>query len=369
MTTTLFHKMAALLFLITLSPDVRAQSADWQKTWDDALAAAKKEGTVVIVGSPDPVMRKEIIPKFTARFGIPVEFIAGSSSTLAGRVRTERSSGIYSVDVFMSGDGTTINVLYPEKMIDPLKPLLILPEVVDGAKWKQGKPWFIDKEGQYILALFSTVEALIFINTDVVKREEMRSATDLLNPQWKGKIVTDDPTAGGSGTGTAVHFYTQLGPEFLKKLYIDQKPVVSRDRRQTTDWLARGVYPICLTCRLDDVLVLQKEGFKLAGLYEFSDMLNRVKLSPLVLSVANRAPHPNAARVFVNWMASKEAGEIYGRALKMVPARTDIDAASFMPPEVIPQPGVDYFDIYDYHFTTVINAESRRRMRDILRQQ
>jgi hypothetical protein len=58
--------------------------------------------------------------------------------------------------------------------------------------------------------------------------------------------------------------------------------------------------------------------------------------------------------------------EIYGRALKMVPARTDVDSASFMPPEVIPKPGVNYFDVYDYEFTVVKNAESRRRMKEIM---
>ena len=103
------------------------------------------------------------------------------------------------------------------------------------------------------------------------------------------------------------------------------------------------------------------------AVFSLEDMPGAVSGGNMIGLLA-QAPHPNAARVFVNWMASKEAGEIYGRALKMVPARTDIDAASFMPPEVIPKPGVDYFDVYDYHFTTVINAESRRRMRDILRQ-
>ena len=63
------------------------------------------------MGSPDPGMRNEIIPKFTERYGIKVEFIAGRSGQLAERVRIERSSGVYSVDVFMSGVGTTFYTL------------------------------------------------------------------------------------------------------------------------------------------------------------------------------------------------------------------------------------------------------------------
>ena len=62
------------------------------------VEAAKKEGKVVVAGSPDPVMRNDIIPKFTARFGIPIEFIAGRSSQIVSRVETERASGIFSID-------------------------------------------------------------------------------------------------------------------------------------------------------------------------------------------------------------------------------------------------------------------------------
>ena len=365
--TTLLRKMTALFFLVALSAHAGAQSADWQKTWDTTLAAAKKEGKVVIIGSPDPVMRKEIIPKFTERFGIPVEFIAGSSSQLAGRVRTERASGIFAVDVYMSNVGTTINTLYAEKMIDPLKPLLLHPDVTDGRKWKRGKPWFVDKEDQYVLMLFSTVENFIFVNTDYVKPEEIRAANDLLNPKWLGKISTEDPReGGGSGIASAIHFYTQLGPEFTKKLYVDQKPAMNRDRRQITDWLARGTYPICLTCRADDALMLQKEGFKLVGIYEFSDMMNRVKVSPFVLTVANKAPHPNAATVFINWMASKEAMEIYSRDNGVATLRNDVDE-SFLDPRTVPRPDVKYVDDTDADWVASGRIEAGNKVRELLK--
>ena len=100
------------------------------------VEAAKKEGKVVVAGSPDPVMRNDIIPKFTARFGIPIEFIAGRSSQIAARVETERASGIFSIDVYLAGPDTSANELYNDKMIDPLRPLLVMPEVADGSKWK-----------------------------------------------------------------------------------------------------------------------------------------------------------------------------------------------------------------------------------------
>ena len=62
----------------------------------------------------------------------------------------------------------------------------MLPEVTDGSKWKTGKPFFADKEQEYVLMMFSSVDSLLFINEKYVKPEEIGSVKDLLNPRWKG---------------------------------------------------------------------------------------------------------------------------------------------------------------------------------------
>lgn len=343
-----------------------AKSQDWKKVWDDTVAAAKKEGRITIVGAPESVMRSDIIPRFTERFGIAVEYIAGSSGQIAGRVRTERQSGIYSVDVYMSGAGTTLTVLHPEKMIDPVKPLLILPEVIEGKYWKPGQPTFADKDKESVLMLFKTVEGFFFINTDHVKPEEVRNATDLLNPKFKGKFSAQDPLASGSGNSHAVHYFVQMGADFTKKLYVDQKPTFSRNRRQLTDWLGRGTQPICLGCRPDDVAALQKEGFKLHEVHSLGGMTNRVNPSPFMLSMANKAPHPNAARVFMNWMATREPLEIYSRFAGAATLRTDVDE-SFLNPEVIPKPGVAYQDDTDHEWVAVGRKVAGNKVRELLR--
>ena len=360
------RKVLALLMSIALTPAAFAQSGDWKKVWDDTVAAAKKEGKVVVVGSPDPVMRNEIIPRFTKQFGIQVEYVVGSSSQLAGRIATERQSGIYSVDVYLSGAGTTVTTLYPNKMLDPLKPLLIHPDVTDGKKWKRGAPAFIDPEGQYIMMLFSTVNDTLFINTDFVKPEEMRHVNDLINPKWKGKISSQDPRLGGSGANTAVHFYVGMGPEYVKKVYVDQQPTYSRDRRQMTDWLARRTYPICLTCRADDIKPLLKEGFKLHEVFDLEGIQNRVNSAPLLMTLANKAPHPNAAKVFVNWFAGKEPLEIYSRDYEAATLRTDVDE-SFLDPRMIPKPGVKYPDDTEYDWLLKGRNETADKVRELLK--
>src|ERR1043165_5914754 len=117
---TFLQFVSTLLLVSIFFSTGTAQTKNSEKEWQDTFTAAKKEGKVIVVGSPDPVMRNEVIPKFTSRFGIPVEFIAGRSSQTVARIQTERAAGIYNVDVYLSGPDTTAKTLYGEQLIEPL---------------------------------------------------------------------------------------------------------------------------------------------------------------------------------------------------------------------------------------------------------
>jgi iron(III) transport system substrate-binding protein len=362
------RRLSVLLFLLVAAPAIaRAQPADWQRAWDATLAAAKKEGRVVVAAPPDAEVRRTLPAAFEARYGIRLEYISGRGGDQANKLRRERGAGAYTVDAIVAGNQTMFSVLYAEKMLAPLRPELILPEVTEGKYWKRGSLWFADPEQKYILRIFNTVREAFIINTDVVKESDLRRFSDLLDPKWKGKISFLDPSMAGTGGNQCALLYKVFGDDFVRKLFVDQKPLISRERRQLTDEVLRGIHPITFGAEDGEIERLREEGMPVKAIFSLEDMPGAVSGGNMV-ALMDQPPHPNAARIFVNWMASKEAGEIYGRALKMVPARTDIDAASFMPPEVIPQPGVNYFDVYDYDFTTVTNAESRRRMREILRE-
>ena len=85
-----------------------------------------------------------------------------------------------------------------------------------------------------------------------------------------------------------------------------------------------------------------------------------------LLGLLDKAPHTNAARVFVNWLASKEGLEILGRARKKPTTRSDIDE-SYVVPWEIPRPEVNYMDGYDWEFTTVTREKITQRIKDLLR--
>jgi ABC-type Fe3+ transport system substrate-binding protein len=360
-------KSACVFILAMLWPLAAAAQAEAPHSWDDILAAARKEGKVVVLGPASAELRRTLPAAFKDRFGITMEYLGGRTGDQIVKLRAERQAGIYSADAVLSGIDSFSGVFYPEKLIAPLRPVLVLPEVVDGSKWKKGKLWFSDPDDQYVLRLANNVSNMFHVNTSQVKLEELRSAQDLLNPKWKGRIALEDPVAVGSGSNHAAHFYIQLGGDFIKKLYIDQKPMISRDKRALMDALAHGTYPIALGADDQDVVKMRSEGMPLTLLQGFSDLDTEISGGSGLLGILSDPPHPNAARVFVNWIASKEGSDVYARARGAVPTRNDIDE-SFLPPEVIPRQGVKYFDNQDWNYTVVQKAEARRQVNKIMQE-
>jgi iron(III) transport system substrate-binding protein len=332
--------------------------------WDELIAAARREGTVVVTGPAHPEVRQALPVAFKARFGVNLEYLGGPASAMAAKMRAERASGIYSFDVTLAGIQSMAQIFHREGLLEPIKPLLVLPEVLDGSKWKRGSLWFMDPEQQYVLRLFNTVREGFTINTDVVKPGELRKFSDLLDPKWKGKMAFLDPARSGTASNQAAMLYKQFGEDFIKKLLIDQKPMFTRERRQLTDWVIRGNYPITFGAEDGEIERLRNEKMPVTTVYGLEDLPGSVSGGNM-LGLMDKAPHPNAARVFVNWMASKEGSEIYGRALNMVPARTDVDMSDF-PPETVPQPGASYFDMYDYNFTVTEKEQYRLRIKEML---
>jgi iron(III) transport system substrate-binding protein len=362
--TPIFAIVLAAALAATMAPGAAAQGAP--TAWDELVTAAKREGRVVVMGPPFSDVREKIPAAFQKRFGVVVEYVGGRTSETAARLRAERKAGLYTVDVTIGGVQSMATIFHREKMLMPMRPELILPEVTDGSKWKKGELWFIDPEEQYVLRLANYVSPTIYINTDKVKPSDLRFARDLLDPKWKGKISTQDPAVPGSGGNQAAQFYVELGESFVKQLYVDQKPVISSDVRQLTDWLLRGSYPIAFTLDTSQVEDMQKEGLPVMALGDLEDWRQPTTAGFGLLAMFSNAPHPAAAKLFANWLASKEGSDVWARATNAASTRNDIDEASFLPPERIPRPGVKYFDTYDWSYTVTKKEEARLRIKELL---
>jgi len=366
LTGGIWMKAIALCWSIFCFPLLAlAQQKSWETQWEEILSGARKEGRVVVMGSADPVLRRELPAAFKARFGVSLDYLSGRGGDNFARLSMERRGGVYTVDAVMAGMSNMFDY-FNQRFLDPLLPALVLPEVLDASRWKTGRLWFMDPEGRYILRLYNYIfSGLIFFHTRYVKPEDFHSIKELLNPKWKGKISVMDPTVSGPGELEAASFSVQLGEEFVKKLYVDQKPAISRDKRQIADWLGRGSYPVSLSVPTEFATQMKREGLPV-DMVAPKDIPLTITAGNGLVALINQAPHPNAARLLVNWIASKEGVELLGRARQKPTARKDIDESYAVSWEV-PQPGVRYFDTYDWEFTAMMRTKLTQQMRDLLR--
>ena len=360
-----WYMLLGIVPLLFASVTGFAQEKGWKQEWNKVLSAARQEGKVVMAASPHATVRRMLPAAFKKKYGITLEYIGARTSQTAGKLRAERRAKMYTLDVIFGGSSTLANILYAENMLVPFRDKLILPEVLDPSKWKRGELWFNDPGEKYILRLFNTVAANLYMNTDHVNPKEIRTANDLLNPKWKGKIAVLDPRSG-SGASTAAVLYHFFGKQYVKKFYIDQKPAMTRNRRQIADWLARGTYPISPNVGRGDVLRFKEEGFPVKIVYGFPDLPARITAGNGMVALLNNAPHPNAARVFLNWVASKEGLEVLSRSYLYPTTRNDVDE-SFIPPEQLPRPDKKYFDSYGWEWVTRSRIKYGALVREMLK--
>ncbi len=322
----------------------------WQARWDALVEAAKREGSLVISGPPTPEVRTAVPAAFKQRFGIEVEYVGGRTTELVPKLKAERLAGQYTLDAMIAGAQSLYTDIYPDHMLDPILPALVSPEATDPSKWLVGHPWFMDPEGQYILRLANYVSSAIAINTEYVKPGEIKAYRDLVDARYRGKVSVWDPIRPGSGWNSANYLLHALGEDYVRALYQGQDVGVSTDGRQLSDWMARGRYPISLGLGPDEIERLKKDGFPIEALTDLADASGYVTAGFGLAALVNRAPHPNAAQLFVNWLAMKEGSEVFNRAQVLVSTRADVEN-SWAPPYIIPRKGVEYFDTYDWEFT------------------
>jgi iron(III) transport system substrate-binding protein len=301
---------AALLAAMTLAltADARAQS-NWQGEWEKTQRAAEAEGQLTHYGCCYDFDR--VLDGFKKQFPkIKVVSVVGSGGQLAARILAERRGEKYIPDVVSAGANTLHDALYKARVLDPIKPALILPEVLEQTKWYQGEHRYIDPERRYIFAFVANSQSgQIIYNVKLVQPAEFQSYWDLVNPKWKSKITALDPTSFGMGATLQFFYYNpELGPPFIKKLYGEMQLVLSRDARQMTDWLSTGKFSLCIRCNAGSEVGKAVQQKLPIGYLDTEDWKEGGSSSAAggTLALVDRAPHPNAAKLFVNWFLSRE---------------------------------------------------------------
>ena len=329
-----------LLFTLVavVAPDARAAETNtaWQLQWEKVVQAAKKEGqvTVYVHSTYTPALESGAFQKAFPE--IKLVSVSGVELQLERRFMAERRAGKNLADVFMVGVLRSYD-FYQAKLLEPIKAALILPEVLDESKWWQRTHHYADPEKKYLFRYVGSAQlGQIYYNTRLVNPNELNSFWDFVSSKWKGKIEARDIRTPGTGGSAIRLFYynTEVGPEFVKKLFSETDMTIFRDRRQGLDWLATGKFAICFWC--EGVEKGKQQGLPVES---FGLMKEGAALSAGqgFLTLINQAPHPNAAKVFVNWFLSREGQVNFQRVLAQAEEgspdslRTDIPKDDVLP--------------------------------------
>jgi ABC-type Fe3+ transport system substrate-binding protein len=298
-------------------------AADAPDEWKKVIEAAKKESKIVAGGPPTAVLRKQFKETFENRFGIELELLSAQGAQNAQRAMSEFKAGVKYFDVLHGGSGT-IEPLKYENMLAPFMDFVILPEVKDPKQWWGGHMWEDNvKTNRFIYSFSADFSVPPFYNTTLIKPDEITSFDDFLQPKWKGKIGMFEPRIPSAGQGLWGYLMRAKGKEFLQRL-AEQNLFIHRDGQQIAVGLAKGNLAVALGLAQRFVDPYIKGGLPIKTLTSIKERLGGSNGFGAVAIMAN-APHPNATKVYINWLLGKEGQELYGRALTQGSRRLDVD--------------------------------------------
>ncbi len=309
---------AALAIATTAMAAESGKPSDWEAT----VEAGRKEGLVVASIPPNAELRKALEETFTKRYGIALEPVPGRGAAVITRIVSEAKAGIRYFDVHFGGTESTVKGLLPENILDLVEPAMMLQEVKDAKHWWGGHIW-IDNAKRYVYSFAAYQTQSLNYNSDLARPEEIRSFDDYLNPKWQGKIGFSDPRVPGPGASIWSFILQVKGQEYLKQL-VGQQLFLSRDLRMLAENLAKGRLAHTLGIGFTEFGPYLKAGLPVKTLPIPKEGLYATAGYGSLVILKNR-PHPNATKVFVNWLLGKEGQEIFTRSMGEATRRLDVD--------------------------------------------
>ena len=241
---------------------------------------------------------------------------------------TEATLGQHNFDVRIGGaDTTTFSAMYTNNthaVID-FDEWFILPEVRDPSVWLGGMDFgWLDKGHQFAWSIPLTTSAGegFWVNRNLISKEELNSVEQLADPKWKGQIVSLS-SEGGSAQNTMMMQMIGYGEQWLLD-FLKNEPILLRDHRAQLEGLIRGQYAIATTVDANELRDLKKEGLDLSHIENLSDEIPSLSNACESLQLHADMPHPNAAKVYVNWLLSQAQQQVWNDSIPTNSRRTDV---------------------------------------------
>lgn len=261
---------------------------------EELIRAAKKEGTVVLYHSMSRRVLKEVVKGFEKKYGFKVNWTRKGTGGIIRMVEAERMAGVLKCDILSTGDPTVFVRWKKEgtlmKYVTPNT-----PKFVKGLAIPEG--WYTPSRTTFVSMGYSTKR--------VTKDEAPKSWKDVLDPKWKGRIAVVDPRKSGPSRWWLGVMVTKFGWGYFEKL-AKNKPLLLKQSSTAAVALISGEVDVLVIGNEHDLLRRQTEGEPVGVIYPTEGLV--FKTSPV--GICANAPHPNAAKLWIDWESGPEAQAI-----------------------------------------------------------
>lgn len=297
--------------------------------WQSVVDAAHKEGKLVLSTHAGAGYERFVEEVRKALPDLTIEATTMKASDFTARVVVEQQNGQYLWDVHEGPVSNVYTVLTPAGGVQPIKPFLdaLPPDVKDDSKWAGGFELYTDpKNPVSFIYEYSDVGGL-YVNREQIP-DGIARVEDLLDPMYKGKVAVYEPTVSNGGSMSLTNLVAVKGDDFLKRLLIENDAKFISTSRQLTEFVAQGRYPIGFGVDATQLADLQKQGVGVS--VERNRAIGRYSLASGI-SVLTNAPHPNAAKVYLNWALSKEGQTAWAQLASVDASSRRLDVPTFHP--------------------------------------
>lgn len=266
---------------------------------DGLVKAAQQEGELVWYSVPAENIAKAVTDEFAKKYNIKVKFIRMTSSDLAQRFSAEAEKGSPAADLFVGSYTPFIKDAKAKGWITPL-PEAGIPDYPNGFPER----YLVPSVGT---AVVQVQPSGLAVNTSQ-GAGSIKDWPDILDPKWKGKIILVDPRASAAYTPFWNLMIKEYGEEFLTKLK-DQNPIIAPSSAPASQQLAAGEGAIVMPGVQSVVEDLKAKGAPVDYVQPAASTGPEI-----VLGLAAKAAHPNAARLFVHYLMSPEGNKTLNKA-------------------------------------------------------
>jgi iron(III) transport system substrate-binding protein len=295
------------------SSGATSPGGDWQAEWDALVEAAQAEGELVVLSHASGPAEQPVYDQFGEQFGIEMEYVYGSTDEVVTRLLAEREQGLYTADVSMPGPSAHSRLI-EAGVYQPLLPQILIPDVLDRSTgwYLDHWPWHPADTTQETVTLTHLLAGpnwptRFFYNTENITEDDLANINtweDLLNPEWRW-LIGDVPSGEGAAD-RALGWYI-LGESYWDTFMhdLDVQVMTMTEPRVFADLLVRGDVDFAIFTGDAGVSLLEAQDLGLP-VAVFPKTLDPGPIgSPFGnMALMDQPAHPNAARLFVNWLLS-----------------------------------------------------------------